>query len=382
MGELPHIFHNQTLIFRAVMDPPALAGSVVWSVLDGGGAPVVGLANVLAGNAADTSVFIAEIVASAHQVLVNPPAQRVILVSWRSTGGIARTKLIGYQVAPTGLPPAGSTNVSPPLVLRDGDYPEGDVYFTVVPTGTDALTGDRPDNTANGGNARGQFAVDLQLTRTAATEIASGDTSVISGGEMNTASGIRSTVVGGSGNIASGAGATVLGGVLNVADAANSVASGNRATTRGTSGKVAFANGFFATTGDAQNSGVLLRSQTTNATLTQLSTNGAAIVAGNANALPNNGIYAYSIMVVARNTANNDCASWSIQGLIKRGANAAATALVGAPTIALIARDAGASTWVVAVAANTTLGSLNVNVTGAAATTIRWVASMSTVEVA
>jgi hypothetical protein len=65
-----------------------------------------------------------------------------------------------------------------------------------------------------GGNTRGQGAVDLQSARSAATQVASGDYSVIGGGLDNTASGFAATVGGGyHGNTASGSYATVGGGL-------------------------------------------------------------------------------------------------------------------------------------------------------------------------
>lgn len=54
------------------------------------------------------------------------------------------------------------------------------------------------DNTA--GNPRGTDAVDLQVNRTNATEVASGTESVICGGDGNTASGARAVCVGGDAN--------------------------------------------------------------------------------------------------------------------------------------------------------------------------------------
>jgi hypothetical protein len=68
-----------------------------------------------------------------------------------------------------------------------------------------------------GGNQRGLHAVDLQSARSAATQVASGNYSVIGGGRENTASGVAATVGGGRGNTASGAYATVGGGRNNTA---------------------------------------------------------------------------------------------------------------------------------------------------------------------
>ncbi len=67
------------------------------------------------------------------------------------------------------------------------------------------------------GDARGTTAVDLQLSRAASTQVASGTYASLTGGEDNTASGNWSTVVGGSGNTASGTQSTVISGADNVA---------------------------------------------------------------------------------------------------------------------------------------------------------------------
>jgi FtsZ-binding cell division protein ZapB len=68
-----------------------------------------------------------------------------------------------------------------------------------------------------GGNPRGLHAVDLQSARSAATQVASGDYSVIGGGLRNTASDVAATVGGGYNNTASGTVSTVGGGISNTA---------------------------------------------------------------------------------------------------------------------------------------------------------------------
>lgn len=99
---------------------------------------------------------------------------------------------------------------------------------------------------STGGNNRGANAVDLQVARvsTSPSQVASGPTSVISGGQNNTASGELSVISGGRGSTASGRGsavgggenntasglfATVPGGQNNVASGENSFAVGRRA---------------------------------------------------------------------------------------------------------------------------------------------------------
>jgi hypothetical protein len=68
-----------------------------------------------------------------------------------------------------------------------------------------------------GGNTRGRYAVDLQSARLAATRVASGDFSVIAGGQDNTASGLWSVVGGGGSNTASAQYSVVVGGQSNTA---------------------------------------------------------------------------------------------------------------------------------------------------------------------
>ena len=97
--------------------------------------------------------------------------------------------------------------------------------------------------------------------------------------------------------------------------------------------------------------------------------------------LPNNSAYHFKGSVIATVTGGGDTASWEFKGAIKRGANAASTAIVGTVIKDVVAYDAGASAWDVTFTADTTNGGLKVEVTGAAATTIRWVAKLETTEV-
>jgi hypothetical protein len=91
-----------------------------------------------------------------------------------------------------------------------------------------------------GGDPRGLHAVDLQSARAQATQVASGDYSVIGGGRNNTASSTYATVGGGVNNTASGNRATVGGGRSNTA-------SGDDATVGG--GFLNNASGELATVG-------------------------------------------------------------------------------------------------------------------------------------
>ena len=79
-------------------------------------------------------------------------------------------------------------------------------------------------------------------------------------------------------------------------------------------------------------------------------------------------------------TGSSYCAAWDFSGQIMRSSSAAGTRLVGTPQLNRVAADANASTWAIALTADTTNGGLAVTVTGQAARTIRWVAKIETTE--
>jgi hypothetical protein len=106
-----------------------------------------------------------------------------------------------------------------------------------------------------GGNQRGLHAVDLQSERSAATQVASGNYSVIGGGYNNTAIGYAATIGGGYNNTASGSVATIGGGQVNTASGpwatvgggGGNTAGNNYATVGGGLGNTA--SGYIATVG-------------------------------------------------------------------------------------------------------------------------------------
>lgn len=159
-----------------------------------------------------------------------------------------------------------------------------------------------------------------------------------------------------------------------------SLTSGVGATNRSIVGNTSITSGQTDTSGDAQLGLYVLRAKTTNATATVLTANNSAVSTTNQVVLPNNATYGYRATVSARDTSTGDSSIWEIKGGIKRVANAASTVLVGTPVIDLLGQDAGASTWVLAVTADTTNGALALTVTGVAATTIKWTASIRTTE--
>jgi hypothetical protein len=229
--------------------------------------------------------------------------------------------------------------------------------------------------------------------------VASGDWSVVAGGVKNVASGIQSFIGGGSSCVASGqwsfvgSGSThtasgtssvVAGGYINIASGEySSVLGGVRGTTRSIAGFYAMpahVNPITDSAGVSQAGLLILGTQTTDATATALRSNTSAAGTTNQIILPNNSAYFFRGEVISGKTAGGDTKGWTIEGVIKRGANAASTALVGTPTVTSTYADAGASTWVIAVTADTTNGGLQVTFTGQAATTIRTVCQIRTTE--
>ena len=252
--------------------------------------------------------------------------------------------------------------------------------------------------------------------------VASGDWSVVGGGWKNTASGLFSTAAGGTNNIASGIGSFIGGGGTygNITQISGNTGSGmasfigagfsNTSSSNGSfvgAGAVNTANGIYAAViagnqgttrsiwgnhvipsinpmsssqGASQSAVLVIGKQTTDATATVLTCDGAAGSGTNQVTLPNNSAYFFKGEVIAGVTGAGDTKGWTIEGVIKRGAGVGTTAIVGTATVTSLYADAGAATWALTATADTTNGALKITVTGQAATTIRWVAKIETTE--
>lgn len=336
-------------------------------------------------------------------------------------------------------------NATIPVVSLTATNAAAGVDVALVPKGVGGILAQVPNNATSGGGKRGNNSVDLQSSRAAVAQVASGHLAVIAGGSNNTASGNFGVVAGGTNNTASNYAATVCGGDSNTANNQYAVVCGGQSNTasgqhsavtngsgntaagqhsfigggnsnsvtgspatnaaivggtgntatgsgsfiggsaaaidRGLTYSVVHSAGRFAADGDAQSVRFVHRRATTDATPTALSSNGSAPAATTVLVMPNASAYTFVARVVARANASGDCATFEVKGAIKRGANAAATAIVGTVTATSLGADAGASAWAATAVADTTLGALTIQVTGAAATTIKWVASIWTTEV-
>ena len=290
--------------------------------------------------------------------------------------------------------------------------------FAIVPKGNGAIIAAIPDNTATGGNKRGTGAVDLQISRSANDRVASGNYSTIMGGAENRASGsyaisggygafatgymstafqqasasgilafahgsrtiasgfgavsfgsysYADTIASGDNSFALGAanqstafGSTAIGGYGNVASGVGSYAFGYGASTFGI--EIRQSRGRYNTvTGDCQKSEFYLSVRTTNQVI-----------------LSNQSAYRFKGTIIGKQSGSTNAAAWDVDGLIVRGANAAATTLL----ISNVTVVQNTPAWgTPTLAADTTNGGLRVQVTGAAATNIQWTAVIETTEV-
>ena len=172
----------------------------------------------------------------------------------------------------------------------------------------------------------------------------------------------------------------VLGGYSSAATKDYAYAFGHRASAD-VIGKYAY--GVFTSfgVGTSQGGYYVLALNTTDATSSSLVTNGGTNAASTTNQiiLPDNSAYAFHGTIVARQQASQGTASaaWKIEGLIRREGSAGTTVLVNSATTVLDNTPA----WGMALTADVTNGGLAITVTGAAATNIRWVATIHTSEV-
>lgn len=282
------------------------------------------------------------------------------------------------------------------------------IGIALTPAGTGAISAQVPDSTATGGNARGAGAIDWQTIRSAANMVASGARAVISGGSYNRASGDGSVVGGGSYGIASGYYSAIPGGVNctasnyyslaamygctasgtaalalgyhTTASGTSSWALGQQSTTRGLTGAYAYSSGQRSALGDAQVIGQQVRRTTTDSTPVALATDGTP-AAATVMVLPANSAMTVSALVVARDSAGN-VAGWRAEALFKRDGSNNTTRLGSATVTAIGTPDAALSTATIDLVANNTLESVEIQVTGVAATTIYWVGELKCVQVA
>jgi hypothetical protein len=255
---------------------------------------------------------------------------------------------------------------------------------TVAGGASNAASGDRA--TVGGGSSNGATA-DYATVGGGQQNTASQQYATVGGGQQNTASQQYATVGGGGQtNTASGQYATVAGGQNNGATADYATVPGGLQGLADRYGMLSHASGMFSAGGDAQYSRMILRRQTTDATPTVLTADGGAGSATTRVTLPsNNTSLQFRVEVSAIQTGGtsgtiSDSAWRSLVGGINRN-NSGLTALIGSVTLLSSGASAGASTWAVTVTADSANSCLQVQVTGQANKTIRWVATVHITQV-
>ncbi|MFA5235039.1 MAG: hypothetical protein WC390_11630, partial [Sulfurimonas sp.] len=171
--------------------------------------------------------------------------------------------------------------------------------------------------------------------------------STVGGGHNNTASGYFSTVGGGKDGVAS------------------------------QFGQRTYSSGKFLTQGDAQASSFVLRGATTNATPTNLYLDGLSIKL----AVESSKMLSFVVNISGIQSDGSNAAQFFRRGVVKNVGGT--TSLVDSiQTVGTDIKSAGASAWDVTLTANDTDDTLDIQVTGASATNIRWVASLDAVDMA
>ncbi len=284
------------------------------------------------------------------------------------------------------------------------------VAVAIVPQGTGAVMFGVPDGAATGGNARGENAIDLQASRTAANQVASGSNSTIVGSECR-ASGQRSTAIGSqsqaTGPFATGVGSDAVASAYGAAvgwdvDAGNtavvvgaqSSASGYASVSLGNGCAASqwgsFASGFvaqanrvgmrahshdrFAASGDSQRVDFAIYAKTTDATPTTMLL-GQTYNTTAQLTIPSGKILHVTVHVIGSKSDGSAIAIYQRQVAIANVGGT--TSLVG--SVNTIGSDTAAGTSL-SITADDTNDALDVQVTGIAAETWRWFASVSGIE--
>jgi len=150
------------------------------------------------------------------------------VLSWATAGGGGGGGLTHFVESESTASPNATVPVDA-LTATDASYTNIDV--AIVAKGTGATLAAVPDGTAFGGNKRGAYAVDWQRFRADPLQVASGDKSVIAGGDQNRATALYSAVGGGSANRATAQATAVSGGDSNTAISAYSFIGGGQSNT-------------------------------------------------------------------------------------------------------------------------------------------------------
>jgi hypothetical protein len=311
----------------------------------------------------------AKTVAIGHTAQVNTANGVAIGVNTLTSGGSGGTS-IGYDARNasqwgTSIGTNSSGNGSR-TATGNGATALGGSYASGADSFAAAVANNASTYGATGANS---IAIGKWTKATATTSLAIGHNNIASSGTACT--------LGGTTNTASGYGAVTIGGSSCVASGEYSTAKGSSGNTNGI--RLKHATGL---TGTMQGAYYVMGYTTADATPIALNTQNYTPSTINQVILPNNSAFSFSGTIIARQQAadGSNYASWEIKGALLRDANAASTVL-GNGIVNKLFATAGASAWAIALTADTTNGGLKIEATGAAATDIRWVATVNTSEV-
>lgn len=266
------------------------------------------------------------------------------------------------------------------VAIKVDDGSTANISAVITPKGSGSFSlGPKPDGTTTGGNARGQYAVDLSMVHAAANYVASGNYALA--GVYGKAPGTASVALGwqaeaagdysyslGRGGFASGAYSAVIGGANAVASAQYAVATGE--ATANKRGQFGISGGLFGAAGDSQSSIITVRNSTSSTTPTELFTDASS----GRLTLANNSAWTFEAKVTGITSGAAAVYSYILTGVITRGANAAATTMPAAVTKTVIYESNAAAD--VDATADTTNGSLKIAVTAFDSTATRWSATV------
>jgi hypothetical protein len=290
-------------------------------------------------------------------------------------------------------------------VALANNHSETNSSLVLRPKGNGAFILLKPDGTPANGNARGQFAVDLQLETNAAARVASGNYS-FAVGRRCTASGLHSVAIGeqclagsasytislgraatasangaiclsGDTCTASGQETFVAGGNQNTASASSSMTLGGDYAVSDRGGMVAQANGRFAANGDAQWIHIVLRAKTTTNAAVELLINSARVTNGRLTC-PSGKIISGIINIHGVKSDGTASAHYVRQFQVKNVAGTSSYPY----TAATIGTDFASSTSITFNDPDANGDALSISVTGITSEIWRWTAHVSAVETA
>lgn len=254
--------------------------------------------------------------------------------------------------------------------------------FTNVASGNSSTVGGGASGTASGSHSTVSGGSANVASSTAATvaggasNTASNTYDAIGGGQNNAAGGTYCAIAGGLGNTANSSGAAAIGGgTNNVASGFGSCVPGGESGKADKRCQLAHASGQFAAAGDAQTSELIARNSTVGAVAGVLYPDGGS--GPSYITVPNNTSWMFVARIIGRNS-DSLSKTWLIEGGIKN--NGGVVSLIGAIAVTAGVTDGGAWTNPAIIAGAN--ADLQIDVTGTAAKTIRWVCLLRLIEVA